>query len=128
MRNYMIFGVIAAMIGVPSAASTFEAKNGVLVAQTANGFVVDGGNGFGARGMWCAAADYAFEVVGAATAQRLYVGNSTGNRNRVAFTLNEQGLSPTSVASVGASIAQPGANLSVAHALSFCADHRLTRQ
>ena len=45
----------------------------------------------------------------------------------VNFTLDNAGLSPSGVTSIGASVSQPGANLSIGHALGFCADHKLIR-
>lgn len=125
MRRYLLLGAIALMTTAPVTASAFTAENGVSVTATANGFTVDGGNGFGARGMWCAAADYAIRQAGAAAGQRLYVANQSGNRNRVTFTLTRGDLEPSAVVSIGASISRPGAYLRVGHAYRFCADPKL---
>ncbi len=127
VQKLMMFSAIT-LIGMSSvAASAFTAENGLSVERSAGGFTVEGGGPFGAQGMWCAAADYARRAVGASTDQRLYVTGPSGNRNKVAFTLDMGGLSLTSVSSLGASVKQPGANLSIGHALSFCADHKLLR-
>ena len=80
--------------------------------------------------MWCAAADYARDVLGARGTHRIYVARdrAPGQRGPVRFTLDPSGLTPVTVVLTGASIRQAGANLSVDHAQSFCADFRLTNR
>jgi len=117
----------ALALGMALPAHAFQAENRVTVNAVSNGFEVTGDAGYGARDIWCAAADFARSEAGASDAQRLYVaqGRVAGDR-AVVFTLNPEGLTPTSVLVLGQSVKNAGANLAVGHAYSFCADHRLS--
>jgi hypothetical protein len=130
MRNIVLSSAMIAAMVAPAQAQTFKAENGVKVEPAGNGFLVTGDAGLGARGIWCAAADYARSNGGARDAQRLYIAKGRkaglGQRGPVAFTLDPSGLTPSSVLILGTSIAKAGANLSVGHAYSFCADGKLT--
>lgn len=118
-----------ALVAGPAAAQAFKAENRVIVRPAPGGFDVTSGGGFGARGMWCAAADYARRVEGARGIDRLYVAEGRtpglGQRAPVRFTLDPTGLTPSATFIVGASLRQAGASLSVDHALSFCADAKV---
>ena len=131
MRKLYVGAVAAVLLAGAASAQTFKAENGVLVNPIANGFSVTGDAGLGARGIWCAAADYARRHVGARSAQRLYIAEGRtaglGQRSPVQFTLSSEGLTPSSVFVLGASLSKAGANLSVGHAYSFCADGKLAR-
>ncbi|WP_299874163.1 hypothetical protein [uncultured Sulfitobacter sp.] len=118
---------LALALATPAAAQTFRAENRVDVTPVANGFAIADGNGQWARGMWCAAADYARDVLGAGGTQRIYVAKSKGRGagNPVIFTLDPTGLTPSSVTFLSSSIKTPGANLSVDQANVYCADFRL---
>lgn len=117
---------VACCIAHPVAAEGFRAVNHVVVTAVPGGFDVAGGGGFGARGMWCAAADYAKRVRGARGVDRIYIAQGRtpgiGQRAPVRFTLSSDGLTPASVFVVDASLRQAGANLSVDHAYGFCSD------
>ena len=120
-----LLGLSLAGTQATAQAGTFRAENRIKVISS-GGSVFTAERRDGARGAWCAAADYALTVLGAGGTRRIYVAPlSTSNRNSVRFTLDPAGLTPVSVLSVGASIKQPGANLSVNHACGFCADFRL---
>lgn len=123
--------IIALMVAGPAAAQGFKAENGVIVVPHSNGFAVTGDAGLGARGIWCAAADYARGHEGAKSAQRLYIvqdrAPGLGQRKPVVFTLDPAGLIPSSVLILGASLSRAGANLSIGHAYSYCADSKLAR-
>lgn len=123
--------VVAIMMAGPAIAKDFKAANGVIVVPHANGFAVTGDAGLGARGIWCAAADYASRSKRVKNGQRLYVAQDRerglGQRKLVVFTLNPAGLTPSSATILGSSISRAGANLSVGHAIGFCADHKLSR-
>lgn len=127
MLKKIVFVALAGALALPASAQTFRAENRVNVTPVAGGFAVADGNGFGARGMWCAAADYARDRLGASGTQRLYVAQDrpSGTRGPVVFTLDATGLTPSRVFSVGSSIRTAGANLSVDHAQTFCADFKL---
>lgn len=129
MRGFLSGAVIAALMATQANAATFRAENGVIVVPVPNGFSVTGDAGLGARGMWCAAADYARSREGAGNGQRLYVAEGRtprqGQRSPVTFTLDPTGLTPSSITILGTSLTRPGANLSVGHAYGFCADSKL---
>lgn len=129
MRCLVLGMAMVAGMAMSVQAQAFQAENGVNVKPAGNGFLVTGDAGLGARGIWCAAADYARSNGGARDAQRLYIAEGRkaglGQRVPVAFTLDPTGLTPTSVLILSTSIARAGANLSIGHAYSFCADGKL---
>lgn len=121
--------VLTLLVVAPAHAADFRAKNGVSVRASDNGFLVTGDAGLGARGIWCAASDYARSRAGATNGQRLYIAQGRtpglGRRDPVAFTLDPAGLTPTSPNILAQTLRQAGANLSVGHAIGFCADGKL---
>ncbi len=130
MKMRVLSGILAVLAITASSATAqaFRAENRVMVTAAPGGFDVAGGGGFGARGMWCAAADYARDVLGARGSDRIFVAQARtpglGQRAPVRFTLASDGLVPSDVFIVGASLRRAGANLSVDHAYRFCADGR----
>ena len=129
MWRRILSAAALAMLAVPVAAQGFRAENRVTVLPAPGGFDVQSGGGFGARGMWCAAADYARDALGARGGQRIYVAvgrrPGLGQRAPVRFTLDPTGLTPQSVFIVGSSLQTAGSALSVDHAFSFCADAKV---
>lgn len=128
-RALSTFG-LALALAMPVAAQTYRAENRIAVVGYDLGFDVANGGGHGARGIWCAAAAYARDVRGAAGPQRIYVADdrAKGQRGPVRFTLDPTGLTPSRVTILGTSFRSAGANLSVGHAISFCADFKLNRR
>lgn len=129
MRSiFYCFGA-ALMLAAPTVtdAQTFQAENRVMVTDLGNGtFSVPTRNAFGARGTWCAAADYAMSVLGASGTSRVYVRDAkTAPSDSVVFALSAGDTTPAGVSSVAAGLRTPGANLSVDHAFQFCYDARL---
>ena len=59
MYRLIVSLAFASIASLSAAASPFEAVNGVTVIPLSDGFSVLGDAGLGARGLWCAAADYA---------------------------------------------------------------------
>ncbi|MDF1726999.1 MAG: hypothetical protein P1U53_04525 [Sulfitobacter sp.] len=118
---------LASVLAAPLSAQVYRAPGKIDVTPVPGGFAVEDGGGMGARGVWCAAADYAARELGVAGTTRLYVANDSAPRVRapVVFTLDPGGMTTSRVFIVGGSIRRAGANLSVDHALSFCADFRL---
>lgn len=108
-------------------AQTFRAENRVTVTGQGDGlFSVPSGSRYGARGAWCAAADYAMDVLNARGNDRLYVRSpQTTNSGPVTFGLTPGNTTPTSVLGVSAALRDAGASLSVDHAFQFCYDTRL---
>lgn len=131
MSRISIIAAVAIGLAMPATAQDFRAENRVKVRSGNGDFMVLGDGGFGARGIWCAAADYARDRLGARGADRLFVKSprtrGVGENSTVTFTLEPGGLTAQQVLILGASIRNPGANLSVGHAYGFCADARLIR-
>ncbi|MGC1504375.1 MAG: hypothetical protein WA782_09580 [Sulfitobacter sp.] len=127
-KTIVLFAALSIAPAVLSA-QEFRAENHVKVTGVAGGFEVANGGGYGARGMWCAAADYARRVLGAHGHDRVYIAVARtpglGQRAPVRFTLDPAGLNPSSVTIVGASLRKAGASLSVDHAYQFCADAKV---
>ncbi|MCX7560858.1 hypothetical protein OS190_14875 [Sulfitobacter sp. F26204] len=113
----------------PASAMEFRAENDVAVRAVTGGFEVMSDGGYGARGMWCAAADYARKARGAHGFARLFIAEGRapgiGQRAPVRFTLDPSGLNPVPVTIVGASLRRAGSSLSVDHAHQFCTDARI---
>lgn len=116
-----------ALAGATAAsAQDFRAENRVTVTPVDGGFQIADGAGFGARGMWCAAADYANDVLGARSNARIYVvGPRLSFDAPVTFSLDPAGQAPKQVLILSQSLRAAGSNLSLAHAHGFCADTRL---
>lgn len=127
MKRFSVCGAVALMAAAPLAAQTFTAQNGVIVVPVADGFSVQDGGGLGARGMWCAAADYARRVEGARAPQRIYVAQGRKGRGAVTFTLDAGHNAVTPITIVGLTVRNTGANIGVGHAIGFCADHSMQR-
>lgn len=129
MRNLIQASAVVALTCSPVLAQEFRADNDVLVTPVAGGFSVASDAGLGARGYWCAAADYARDVRDASGGARLYVAADRpagiGQRSAVVFTLDPADLMPRPTAVLGATLSRPGSNLAVGHAIGFCADGKL---
>ena len=124
----LTMAAVVALAAVPAVAQTFRAENRVDVMPALNNaFQITSGGDYGARGMWCAASDYAQDVLGASGTSRIYITESrTSTSDPVTFSLDANGTQGKSVSIVGASLRQLGANLSVDHAYQFCYDARIT--
>ena len=66
-------GLLTLLLVLPAGAEAFRAQNRVEVMPVPGGVSVARDGGYGARGMWCAAADHALRVLNAPAAARLYV-------------------------------------------------------
>lgn len=129
MMRKLVALAVASLLAAPVTAQTYRTENHVLVTAVPSGFEVASGGGYGASGIWCAAADYAREVLGAAGTSRIYVAQGRrpglGQRGPVRFTLDPTGLVPRATFIVGASLRHAGSTLSVDHAYIFCADAKI---
>ena len=125
----VILSLAAALIAAASTATaqSYRAENRVSVAPQSGGlFSVPAATRYGARGAWCAAADYASAVLGASGTSRLYVRSpQTSNSGPVVFGLTPGNTTPVGVQGTTAALRTAGSNLSVDHAIQFCADARL---
>lgn len=125
-RPLMLALSVAAFAGSASA-QVFQAENRVLVTPAGgNSFAIPSGGHFGARGVWCAAADYARDVLGQPGTARLYVQQpKTTPSGVVVFGLDPAGAQPAAVSSTSAALRAAGSNLSIDHAVQFCVDARI---
>ncbi|MEM7520340.1 MAG: hypothetical protein AAF307_04820 [Pseudomonadota bacterium] len=123
----LIATVIISVSTLGAQAQTFKAENDVTVTPLGGGTFAAATLGrYGARGAWCAAADYAIDVLGAPGTARLYVTQpKTTNSGPVGFSLSPGSTTPSAVSSTSAAIRTAGANLSVDHAFQFCYDARI---
>ncbi len=124
--------ILAFAGATPGLAQVLSDPSDLTVAPlSADTFEVIEGQGAGARGLWCAAADYARDQLNPANTARLYVVEPRGDsqtvqgRKAVTFSLTPQGTVPRQTFIVGFSTYNAGSSLSVSHALSFCAGERL---
>ncbi|MDF1727000.1 MAG: hypothetical protein P1U53_04530 [Sulfitobacter sp.] len=115
----------------PAQAQTYQSVNFLTVVPLGGGdFEVIEDRGEGARGLWCAAADYALRR-GAARANRLYVKTPRGpsvsgvGRTGVVFTLDESRLRAEPYRSYSVSVNVAGENLPLHHAYQFCKDYQI---
>ena len=131
MRFFLPFVAGAALMlsSVTAGAQAYRADNRLVVTPVGGGsFSVPLGSRFGARGTWCAAADYAARVLGAAGTTRIYVQQPLARPGKtVVFGTDPGGASPQQVLGVTSALRTAGSNLSVDHAIQFCADTRLIR-
>ena len=122
--------VLTAVLGLTAttvSAQSFRAENRVIVTPQGDGlFAVETSSRYGARGAWCAAADYAMDRLGASSVARIYVrGPKASNSAPVVFGMDAGDTSPTGVFSTSTALRTAGSNLTVAHAFQFCYDSRL---
>lgn len=128
MRHFVTAVVLGATVLAGAAqAQTYRADNRVTVTGLGNAtFSVPSAGKFGARGAWCAAAEYALEVLGASGTNRLYVQQpKTTNSGPVVFGLTPGGTTPVGVQGTTSALRTAGSNLSIDHAFQFCQDGRL---
>lgn len=129
----MMFRFIAAacfvIVPVYASAQTYRAYNQLTVVPLDNtSFEVIEGRGEGPRGIWCAAADYAFQVKGLSNGARVYILRERGNsisgagRKSVVFTTDAKQLPQRPRKSTSLSTSQVGVGLPVNHARGFCED------
>lgn len=131
MTRLFLSAACAFGLAMPAAAQSFEAENKLTVNPVQGGFEVIESGSFGARSIWCAASDYAQDVLGAPGTTRLYVLSPRGaaqtqpGRIGVTFTTDASAVSPAATLIVSTGLRTPGANLSVDHSYQFCYDRRL---
>ncbi|NNE53404.1 MAG: hypothetical protein HKN30_13515 [Sulfitobacter sp.] len=133
MRPLFFSLILAAGMAHAAPAQSFKAINRLLVVPlNAADFEVIEARGEGARGMWCAAADYAI-ARGISRSARLYIktprGASVSGAGRIGavFTLDESRLSSAPFQSYSVSVTAVGEDLPIHHAYQFCKDYLLER-
>ncbi|MEM7522121.1 MAG: hypothetical protein AAF307_13955 [Pseudomonadota bacterium] len=124
--------VLAMLSTVPVAAQGYRAVNKLQVVPLNGGaFEVIEARGEGARGIWCAAADYVLARSGGGNGKRLYVKDPRGpavtapGRKGVTFTTNPAALGSAPTQSLSITVNTPGVGLPVNHAVQFCRDYQI---
>lgn len=124
MKVLMIAGLCLALGTLPATAQERFGPSRLTVSPSGAGFAVENDIEHGARGMWCAAGEYARAMGRDAPKQRIYVAEprpmTLGARGPVVFTLDPTGLETRNAYISALSIARAGSSMSVAHARSLC--------
>lgn len=131
MRYVISLLVGLALPATAVSAQAFKAVNRLNVVPLGGGaFEVIEARGEGARGIWCAAADYAL-ARSQANGQRLYVKTPRGpsvtvsGRKGVVFTTDASSLGVPTQQSLSVSVRRAGEGLPLHHAYQFCRDYQL---
>ncbi|WP_299557707.1 hypothetical protein [uncultured Sulfitobacter sp.] len=119
-----------AVLPLAAHAQSFRAINDLFVVPLGGAtFEVIEANGEGPRGIWCAAAEYAYNRLGADDRVYLRVGRSpaqsVAGRKAVGFTTDPAALPRAPFTSISLSTSQVGMGLPVLHAIQFCHDDEL---
>ncbi|MEW9919443.1 hypothetical protein AB2B41_07505 [Marimonas sp. MJW-29] len=124
-----VLGIVFPMQGTAQAYRAFNLLT--VVPLNATDFEVIEARGEGARGMWCAAADYAIHALRVPREQRLYVktprGRSISGAGRigVVFTVDVNALGVSPSRSYSVTVRTAGLSLPLHHAYQFCRDYEL---
>ncbi|MFT6675904.1 MAG: hypothetical protein ACJAVM_002101 [Sulfitobacter sp.] len=128
----MILAMVCALAPSLGFAQTFTAENQLqVVPLNAAEFEVIEARGEGARGIWCAASDYAQRRLGLSRGGRIYVKTARGpsisglGRKGVVFTADPQRLPVPPRTSVSVSVRNVGQGLPIQHAYLFCRDYQI---
>lgn len=124
----LILGLACAVTPLMAQAQSYQSVNLLkVVPLNQTDFEVIEARGEGARGIWCAAADYASARVGMGKTGRIYVKSPRGpsvsgkGRKGVVFTTNAKAVDARTSYSV--SVRQTGLGLPINHAIQFCKDY-----
>lgn len=127
MRALFIIFCIFSLTPMAFAAQPYRSVNWLIVVPiNADTFEVLESRGAGARGIWCAAADYARAAGLDGVRKRIYVveprgpSRTQGNGKGVVFTTNPDEQLKKMPSSYSATVNSKGANLSIAQAYLFC--------
>lgn len=127
MRFFLFVIVVTAVTATAGLAETFRAVNRLYVVPvTPDTFEVIEDRGAGARGIWCAAADYVRTIGRDSTRKRMFVLEARGpsrtvpNRIGVLFTLTPDESIRETPSSYSVTVNRKGENLAVGHAYNFC--------
>jgi len=124
MKTLTTACVLAALAMTPAFAQAYVPNDRLTFTPTEGGVHISGSTGFGARGHWCAAADYALREMGAQDGQKLYVSEPRargfGGDGGVTFTLDPAGLTPSPVVILGGSLTKAGSAMTISHGITLC--------
>ncbi|GAA6176812.1 hypothetical protein [Sulfitobacter pacificus] len=128
----LCLSLICAALPVSAVAQSYLAVNRLnVVPISATSFEVIESRGEGARGMWCAAADYVLNGQRQAGDQRLYVQSARGpsvtapGRKGAVFTTDVNALPGGAKQSYSVSVRTAGLGLPLRHAYQFCKDYQI---
>lgn len=123
-----VFAILSGLLPLTAQAQAFTAENRLVVIPTnSTDFEVIEARGEGARGIWCAAADFALRHIPQTPHQRLYVKSPRGpsitgvGKLGVVFTTTTIGTEVPGP-SYSVTVRRAGASLPVQHAYRFCLD------
>ncbi len=130
MRDTFVWVALVMAMIVPASAQTFQAINRLqVVPLNQSDFEVIEARGEGARGIWCAAADYALARFGNTGQQRMYIKSprgpsvSSAGRKGVVFTMDASSLAVAPSRSLSVTVRTVGVGLTLNHAVQFCRDN-----
>jgi hypothetical protein len=128
----LCLSLICAALPLPALAQSYLAVNRLnVVPVSATSFEVIEGRGEGARGMWCAAADYVLNGQRQSERGRLYVKSvrapsiTVAGRKGVVFTTDAGSLPDGPKKSYSVSVRTAGLGLPLVHAYQFCKDYQI---
>ncbi|UOA32348.1 hypothetical protein DSM110093_02140 [Sulfitobacter sp. DSM 110093] len=117
------------LLPLQAAAQAYRAENWLTVVPlTSRDFEVIEDRGAGARQLWCAAADFAENVIGLPRDERLFIKTPRGpsvsgvGRIGVVFTTDPERVSGDTGKSYSVTVRRAGENLPSHHARQFCLD------
>jgi hypothetical protein len=127
-----ILTLLCLLMPLHAAAQAYRAENWLIVVPlTARDFEVIEDHGAGARHIWCAAADFAQNVLGLPRGERLFVKTPRGpsvsgvGRTGVVFTTDPERVSGDTGQSYSVTVRRAGENLPSHHARQFCLDRQI---
>lgn len=128
--RHMFFPLLIAALPLPALAQSYLSINRLHVFSiSATDMEVIEERGEGARGIWCAAADFTLQRNGQVPHQRLYVKEARGpsmrapGRKGTVFTTDVNSLPVNASKAYSVSVNIPGQGLPVVHAYQFCQDY-----
>lgn len=117
------------LLPLQAAAQAYRAENWLLVVPlNTHDFEVIEDRGEGARGIWCAAGEFAQTMLGLPRGERLYVKTPRGpsvsgvGRRGVVFTTDPSRVKADLGKSYSVTVTRAGENLPSHHARQFCRD------
>jgi hypothetical protein len=133
MKAILGIGLALAVATAPAAAWAYRASNWLVVNSVGGDtFEVISSAGTSPAQFWCAAGEYAFRRLGAASNQRIYLSRARGSsqsapgRTAVTFSLTPPaGVDTEAAKGITLSTTRIGDNLSTAFATQYCYDDRV---
>jgi len=121
--------LVSLLLPLQAAAQAYRAENWLMVVPlNTHDFEVIESRSEGARGIWCAAAEFALRVQGVPRNARLYVKTPRGpsvsgvGQRSVVFTTDPSRVEGDGARSYSVTVTRAGENLPTHHARQFCLD------